>query len=77
MAQRSAVRAMQARFRLNERRTCGLVGLGRSTCRYQARRADWPALREPRSISEFAIVPMIVPVSFRAASRRSASLTIV
>lgn len=46
MAQRSAVRAMQAQFRLSERRACGLVGLGRSTCRYQARRADWPALRE-------------------------------
>lgn len=37
---------MQAQCRLRERRACGLVGLGRSTCRYQARRADWPALRE-------------------------------
>jgi len=37
---------MQARFRLSERRACGLVGLGRSTCRYQTRRADWPALHE-------------------------------
>ena len=46
MAQRSAVRAMQVRFRLSERRACGLVGLGRSTCRYQTRRAEWPALRE-------------------------------
>ena len=46
MAQRTAVRAIQAQFRLSERRACGLVGLGRSTCRYQTRRADWPALRE-------------------------------
>jgi putative transposase len=46
VAQRTAVRAIQAKFRLSERRACGLVGLGRSTCRYQARRAEWPALRE-------------------------------
>ena len=46
MAQRTAVRAIQAKFRLSERRACGLVGLGRSTCRYQTRRAEWPALRE-------------------------------
>ena len=46
MAQRIAVRAIQAKFRLSERRACGLVGLGRSTCRYQTRRAEWPALRE-------------------------------
>ena len=46
MAQRIAVRAIQAKFRLSERRACGLVGLGRSTCRYQARRTEWPALRE-------------------------------
>lgn len=46
MAQRTAVRAIQATFRLSERRACGLVGLGRSTCRYQTRRAEWPALRE-------------------------------
>jgi putative transposase len=37
---------MQANFGLSERRACGLVGADRSTCRYQARRADWPALRE-------------------------------
>ena len=46
MAQRTAVRAIQAKFRLSERRACGLVGLGRSTCRYETRRAEWPALRE-------------------------------
>jgi len=46
VAQRTAVRAIQATFRLSERRACGLVGLGRSTCRYQTRRAEWPALRE-------------------------------
>ena len=46
MAQRTAVRAIQATLRLSERRACGLVGLGRSTCRYQTRRAEWPALRE-------------------------------
>jgi len=46
VAQRTAVRAIQATFRLSERRACGLVGLGWSTCRYQTRRAEWPALRE-------------------------------
>jgi putative transposase len=46
VAQRTAVRAIQATFRLSERRACGLVGLGRSTCRYQTRRGGWPALRE-------------------------------
>jgi putative transposase len=46
VAQRTAVRAIQATLRLSERRACGLVGLGRSTCRYQTRRAEWPALRE-------------------------------
>jgi len=46
VAQRTAVRGIQARFWLSERRACGLVGLGRSTCRYETRRAEWPALRE-------------------------------
>lgn len=46
MAQRTAVRAIQAKFTLSERRACALVGLGRSTCRYRARRPDWPVLRE-------------------------------
>ncbi len=46
MAQRIAVRAMQASFGFSERRACALVGVDRSTCRYQERRADWPALRE-------------------------------
>jgi putative transposase len=46
VAQRTAVRAIQTKFQLSERRACALVGLGRSTCRYQARRRDWPALRE-------------------------------
>jgi putative transposase len=46
VAQRIAVRAMQASFGLSERRACGLVGVDRSTCRYRERRADWPALRE-------------------------------
>ena len=46
MAQRTAVRALQAKFKLSERRACALVGLGRSTCRYRPRRQDWPALRE-------------------------------
>jgi len=39
VAQRIAVRAMQASFGLSERRACGLVGVDRSTCRYQGRRA--------------------------------------
>jgi putative transposase len=46
VAQRTAVRAIQAKFGLSERRACALVGLGRSTCRYRARRPEWPALRE-------------------------------
>jgi putative transposase len=46
VAQRTAVRAIQATFELSERRACALVGLGRSTCRYRPRRQDWPALRD-------------------------------
>jgi len=46
VAQRTAVRAIQATFGLSERRACALVGLGRSTCRYRTRRPDWPALRK-------------------------------
>ena len=46
MAQRTAVRAIQAKFELSERRACALVGLGRSTCRYRPRRHEWPALRD-------------------------------
>jgi putative transposase len=46
VAQRTAVRAIQAQFELSERRACALVGLGRSTCRYRPRRPDWPALRD-------------------------------
>ena len=46
MAQRTAVRAIQAQFELSERRACALVGLGRSTCRYRPRRQDWPMLRD-------------------------------
>jgi putative transposase len=46
VAQRTAVRAIQAKFELSERRACALVGLGRSTCRYRSRRPDWPALRD-------------------------------
>jgi putative transposase len=46
VAQRTAVRAIQAKFELSERRACALVGLGRSTCRYQPRRQGCPALRE-------------------------------
>jgi len=46
VAQRTAVRAIQAKFELSERRACSLVGLGRSTCRYRPRRHEWPALRE-------------------------------
>ncbi len=46
MAQRTAVRAIQTKFQLSERRACALVGLGRSTCRYRPRRQEWPALRD-------------------------------
>ena len=46
MAQRAAVRAIQAKFQLSQRRACALVGLRRSTCRYRPRRQDWPALRD-------------------------------
>ncbi len=37
---------MQASSGWSERRACGLGSTDRSTCRYQARRVDWPALRE-------------------------------
>jgi putative transposase len=42
-AQREAVRALMTTFKLSERRACGLVGIGRSTCRYQSQRdlATW------------------------------------
>jgi putative transposase len=46
VALRIAVRALEAKFELSERRACALVGLGRSTCRYRPRRGDWPELRE-------------------------------
>jgi putative transposase len=46
VAQRTAVRAIQAKFQLSQRRACALVGLGRSTCRYRPRRQDWSALRD-------------------------------
>jgi putative transposase len=40
------VRALTEKFGLSQRRACALVGVGRSTCRYVARRPEWPALRE-------------------------------
>jgi len=46
VAQRTAVRAIQAKFQLSQRRACALVGLGRSTCRYRSRRQEWSALRD-------------------------------
>jgi putative transposase len=46
VAQRIAVRAMRGNFGFSERRACRLVGVDRSTYRYQRRRAEWPALRE-------------------------------
>jgi putative transposase len=46
VAQRTAVRAIQAEYGISERRACALVGVGRSTCRYRARRPTDLALRE-------------------------------
>jgi len=37
---------MKGEYRRSERRACELVGIVRSSCRYQARRRDDPALRE-------------------------------
>lgn len=37
---------MRSEYRRSERRACRLAGVGRSVCRYQARRRDDPALRE-------------------------------
>ena len=34
------------KFGLSERHACAVVGLARSTCRYQPRRPEWPELRE-------------------------------
>jgi putative transposase len=46
VAQREAVRYAQTRFGVSQRRACGLIGLGRSTMRYQPRTADDGALRQ-------------------------------
>lgn len=44
---RAAVRWVQERFCLSERRACTLVGIRRATCRYRAQpRADEPRLRQ-------------------------------
>ncbi len=46
-ARRGAVRQVQAQFGVSERRACRVVGVGRSTARYQGRpRAAAPALRQ-------------------------------
>jgi len=37
---------MQGAYRRSERRACQLAGVGRSSCRYQARRRDDPELRQ-------------------------------
>jgi putative transposase len=37
---------MRREYRRSERRACQLTGMGRSSCRYQERRRDDPALRE-------------------------------
>ncbi len=39
---------MRWEYRRSERRACQLVGVGRSSCRYQARRRDDPELRQRR-----------------------------
>jgi putative transposase len=49
---RGAVRYLRARFPISERRACRLVGLGRSTLRYQSRVRDEAALR--RRLRELA-----------------------
>ena len=46
MAQREAVQYAQTRFGVSQRRACGLIGLGRSTMRYQPRAANDGALRQ-------------------------------
>jgi putative transposase len=43
---REAVRALMTTFKLSERRACGLVGIGRSTCRYQSGRNPATGVRE-------------------------------
>jgi putative transposase len=40
------VGVIRVEYRRSERRACQLAGIGRSSCRYQARRRDDPALRE-------------------------------
>ena len=37
---------MRSEYRRSERQACQLAGMGRSSCRYQARRRDDPELRE-------------------------------
>jgi len=46
VAQRNAVRAARTEYGLSERRSCALIGLRRSTCRYRPRRDPARALRE-------------------------------
>jgi putative transposase len=45
-ARRQAVLVAREEFKLSERRACGLVVLNRSSCRYGAKRQDWPGLRQ-------------------------------
>jgi len=46
-ARRAAVRHVQETHGLSERRACGLIGIGRSSLRYEARERDddWPGTR--------------------------------
>jgi putative transposase len=46
MASREAVGVMKEVYRRSERRACGLLGISRSSCRYQPRRPEENALRE-------------------------------
>jgi putative transposase len=46
MAGREAVGVMKREYRRSERRACQLAGVGRSSCRYQARRREDQGLRQ-------------------------------
>ena len=45
-AQREAVRALMTTFKLSERHACRLVGIARSTCRYESRRDPATGVRQ-------------------------------
>ena len=55
MAQRTVVRAIQAKFQLSERRACALVGLGRSKRPSREWWRFWPWMASSGSVLMFVL----------------------